>query len=467
MKKLMYTLCCLILVAGGLWSCSSSDGDDPVVLDPPALVSSSPVDGATGIAAGEITLVLTFDQNVTSPSALQSTVSLDGATISSFSARLTTVTIQASGLQKGNSYELVIPAGVIQGPTKVGTSEITIHFSTEEEVVSEITTSLAVANPSTEAQHVYDFLLENYGTKIVSSTMANVNWNVNEAEWVHQHTGKYPAMAAFDYIHFIESPANWIDYTNTTVVEDWWNNNGLVAASWHWRVPASEGSSTYTYATDATNFSTANATVEGTWENDVVKADLAKMAAYLKLLQAKNIPVIWRPLHEAAGNIYEFTGGTAWFWWGNDGAEAYKALWKYVFDYFEAEGLNNLIWVWTTQTKDQAFYPGDDYVDIVGRDVYNNADASDIAAEFQSIQETYPTKMVTLSECGSVATISDQWSAGAQWSFFMPWYDYDRTVDVNSAAFTSTDHEHANAAWWTDAVANTAVITRDEMPDLK
>lgn len=207
--------------------------------------------------------------------------------------------------------------------------------------------------------------------------------------------------------------------------------------------------------------------VEGTWENGILKDDLKEMADYLKLLQIKNIPVVWRPLHEAAGNIYEYSGGSAWFWWGANGAESYKQLWIYMFEYFEAQGLNNLIWVWTTQTKDDDFYPGDEYVDIVGRDIYNVSDASAISSQFISVQEKYPTKMVTLSEFGNVAPISEQWSDGAKWSYFMPWYDYDRTNDISEADFASTDHIHANAAWWQDAFNQSYVITLDQMPSLK
>jgi mannan endo-1,4-beta-mannosidase len=185
------------------------------------------------------------------------------------------------------------------------------------------------------------------------------------------------------------------------------------------------------------------------------------------LLQIKNIPVVWRPLHEAAGNIYEYNGGLAWFWWGADGAESFKQLWIYMFEYFESQGLNNLIWVWTTQTKDDDFYPGDEYVDIIGRDIYDVSDASTISSQFISVQERYPTKMVTLSEFGSVAPISEQWSAGAKWSYFMPWYDYERTNNTSQPDFSSTDHEHANAAWWQNAFDQNYVITLDQMPSLK
>ena len=50
--------------------------------------------------------------------------------------------------------------------------------------------ALCTPNPSMEAQKVYTFLRRIYGRKILSGTMACVNWNTNEAEWVYYHTGK-------------------------------------------------------------------------------------------------------------------------------------------------------------------------------------------------------------------------------------------------------------------------------------
>src|SRR5690606_3967946 len=97
-----------------------------------------------------------------------------------------------------------------------------------------------VASPSPEVLKVYAYLKEQYGSKSLSGTMSHVSWNVNEAEWVKQHMGKYPAMATVDYIHLNYSPANWIDYNETGFLEDWWAANGLVSASWHWMVPQAE-----------------------------------------------------------------------------------------------------------------------------------------------------------------------------------------------------------------------------------
>ena len=440
-------------------SCAENgNGDDPA-LDPPVLETSYPEDGATNVTAGDITITLTFDQNVTSPSSTHSMVTIGSATISKITANLKEVKIEVTGLAEENSYELIVPKGVILGSTKVEAAEIRVSFTTKGPFVLNITTTLATENPMKQAQNVYDFLLQNYGIKTLSATMSNVSWNANEAEWVKYHTGKYPSITTVDYIHLQSSPANWIDYSKISFLENWWDSNGIVSAGWHWNVPVSEGSDKYKFYSEGNYFSASSATIDGTWENTVINADLEEMADYLLLLQAKNIPVLWRPLHEASG---------AWFWWGDSGAEAYVALWQYMFNYFKNKGVNNLIWVWTTQTDDYDFYPGDAYVDIIGRDIYGNSDASDIAEQFSTIQNNFPTKMVTLSEFGNVATFSDQWSAGAKWSYFMPWYDNEGvTTTIGSEKFNGTEHASADVSWWLDALGNDAVITRDEMPDLK
>ena len=450
-----------------LFSLTSCGSEDPVKDDPypPTVISNVPVNNTVDVAINTDITVLFTEKIVLAANAQ---IKLNGTVVTASVINARTLTIENKGLASSTAYTLLIPANAISDLAGNFAKEISISFTTvkAEDPIS-ITSDLVTSNPSAQAVKLYNFLKENYGKKAISSTIANVNWNINEAEWVKQQAGKYPAMATFDYIHLMSSPTSWIDYSNTTIVENWWNNKGIVSACWHWNIPTASGATTYTYDPDKTTFKASNAILEGTWENTVVKADLQKISGYLKLLQAKNIPVIWRPLHEGAGNIYEYTGGKAWFWWGASGAAAYKALWIYMFDYFKNQGLNNLIWVWTTQTKDNAFYPGDNYVDIVGRDIYNKSSSSVIAAEFTSIQKIYTRKMVTLSEFGNVAKISEQWTAGAKWSYFMPWYDYDRTNNVTEADFNSTEHGHANAAWWIDAFGADYVITRDKMPSLK
>ena len=198
----------------------------------------------------------------------------------------------------------------------------------------------------------------------------------------------------------------------------------------------------YAFYKADTEFDAANATVEGTWENKVFTEDLKNTAAYLKLLRDADIPILWRPFHEAAGG---------WFWWGKD-AVSFKSLWIAMFNYFKAEGLDNLIWVWTTEGNDADWYPGDQYVDIVGRDIYNK-ETADCVSEYTSIAGNYGNKIVSLSECGTVGLISEQWASGARWSWFMPWYD--------------GTNEDGSPVVHADAMNQEFVVSRDELPSME
>ncbi len=204
----------------------------------------------------------------------------------------------------------------------------------------------------------------------------------------------------------------------------------------------------YAFYKADTEFDAANALVEGTWENKVFTEDLKNMATYLKLLRDADIPVLWRPFHEASGG---------WFWWGKDAA-SFKALWVAMFDYFKAEGLNNLIWVWTAQGNDEDWYPGEQYVDIIGRDIYGKTTA-ECVSDYASSAANYGHNMISLSECGTVGLISEQWAAGARWSWFMPWYDGQ---DENGNPVV-----HADENWWKDAMSQDFVLSREDLPSLK
>ncbi|MFC1766631.1 Ig-like domain-containing protein, partial [Planctomycetota bacterium] len=95
----------------------------------------------------------------------------------------------------------------------------------------------------------------------------------------------------------------------------------------------------------------------------------------LKHFKDNDVAVLWRPLHEMNGN---------WFWWDqhNNSTEAYKDLWRHMFDYLtfeKEESLDNLLWVYapgepgtvdnTNMAGVMEHYPGDEYVDVFGIDV--------------------------------------------------------------------------------------------------
>ena len=316
---------------------------------------------------------------------------------------------------------------------------------------------------SPEAENLLQYLKEIEGEKTLSGTTANVNWNINEAKWVNKHTGKWPALNFFDFIHLPFSPSNWIDYSNITEVYNWQKNGGIVGCMWHWNMPTNDGQDwTCTPGTGnkETGFDVRKIFEPESAEYKQMMNDIDKVASTLKKLKQRKIPVLWRPLHEAGGQ---------WFWWGLD-AEACNELWRVMYKRFHEAGLNNLIWVWTSAaawnrpySEGYKWYPGDEYVDIVGIDIYNNNSASNIFSTcYKMLRKKSPDKLIALTECGSLAPISQQWKAGARWLYFAPWYDYERTNNTSSEAFKSTEHQHCNVEWWNDAFSNDYVLTRDE-----
>lgn len=106
--------------------------------------------------------------------------------------------------------------------------------------------------------------------------------------------------------------------------------------------------------------------------NKIYKSYLNMIVDFCLELQKKSISLIWRPFHEN-------TGG--WFWWGKDtcSAEDYIALWQYTWNYFVKEkNVNNLIWAYSPGSEPKTMeefderYPGDNYVDLIGFDMYQH-----------------------------------------------------------------------------------------------
>jgi len=427
------------------YSCKNSNDSIPET-SAPELISSTPANDATDVPIYTKEIVLIFNENVTLKSGYE--ITLNGVALTDVRPGVQKdLRIILPELQEGTIYKLTIPANTIKGPTGVYIpTEIKLTFTTYTPPSRTF---------STEAQKVMNFLKQTYGIKTISGTMANVNWNTDEADWVYAQTEKYPALNCFDFIHHIFSPSNWIDYSNTSVVENWWKAGGLVAAMWHWNVPANSGISDqyafyYGSKSDQTLFDVSKISDENSEEYRLMIKDIDTISGYLNILKSKGIPVIWRPLHEAAGG---------WFWWGAKGVAPFKSLWKLMFERMtHYHHLDNLIWVWTSEGNDPDWYPGDEYVDIVGRDLYPTTNVHDSQlTEFNKVKAIISNrKMIALTECGGIPDPDLMFEKGDTWLWFMPWYGSH-----------TRDDSHNGAAYWRTVMNNSHVITRDQMPDLK
>jgi len=573
-------------VTFGFTACADTDAQYTIPdVAAPQVVATTPELGASTVKRGDVTVTVKYDKRVFFASEDKDKIEVTGGTLTNAivygTDSLLTMTVNVPN--RGQNVSITVPEGVVTNGQGKPAAAVNVNFTTVD------LDKTPVMATSTSAKALYNFLLENVDTKIISGMMANVAWNQDCADKVNEWTGKYPAINGFDYLHMAASKAgaNWINYKDITPVKNWYDNNGIVQMMWHWNVPKSEpqagkgttmptdwsgylqlttdaakadlakakvgdklivtitdvaegaqgsiknsswtgfvdeagtsweyfdisgdqysmtldattladmqangfilsghdytvtgvylvadgktlaeGTQLYKPSSnldpnkdyncyiknddnDGTTFDATKALTEGTWENEVWKDDMKTLKEYLTLLKDANIPVLWRPFHEASGK---------WFWWGKD-ADSFKKLWIAMYNELKDAGLDNLIWVWTSCGKDNDWYPGDAYVDIVARDLYGD-NAATCATEYSDLCSNYGNKIVTLGECGystytksQIATISEQWNTGAKWSWFMVWYN-----DEDSQTYHSTQE------WWQDAMSQPNIITRDMVPSMK
>ena len=142
--------------------------------------------------------------------------------------------------------------------------------------------------------------------------------------------------------------------------------------------------------------------------NEVFNAYLDIVAEYANALAEDDIPVIFRPLHENTGS---------WFWWGStNSVETYKSLFRYTRDYLESQGVHNMLYVYspngplTSEAEYLTRYPGDEYVDIVAFDYYddyNTYPAVSDGSYFDNLNKTCEVVSSFAQKRGKIAAISE------------------------------------------------------------
>lgn len=325
-----------------------------------------------------------------------------------------------------------------------------------------------------ETQSLMNYLSSIYGKNILSGQQELYGQaGEKEFEYIYNTTGKYPAIRGFDYMNYSQA-VNWDDGTNSRIKKWVKERDGVATLCWHWFVP--KDMSTYTDTTkltyemssfysDTTNFDASKAVIPGTAENKFIMKDISMIADDLLALQAEGIPVLWRPLHEAEGSS-NTDGSGAWFWWGAAGAETYVKLWRLLYDTLTKEyGINNLIWVFNAYdySTSSAWYPGDDYVDIVGYDKYNakNWTTGTVAPNESALTSTFynlvnytnGSKMVAMTENDTIPSVEDLTVEKAGWLWFCPWYDY-----------FITDSSYNNPTTLKSIYTSDYCLTLDELP---
>ena len=102
------------------------------------------------------------------------------------------------------------------------------------------------------------------------------------------------------------------------------------------------------------------------------------------------------------------------------------------------------------------FYPGDEYVDIAGIDIYpseyiglGKPQADTYAKSFAAMQQVTPGKMVALCECEAIPNPDIMTNDGPKWLYCLPWWAEGKRHPAELIRRTYL-HEQ--------------LITRDELP---
>ncbi len=324
--------------------------------------------------------------------------------------------------------------------------------------------TLVNPNADENTKRLYKFLCDIYGKYSLAGQYADEGRASSEYEKITAKTGKTFAVLGLDMGNYsLGSKAHEAESKTVEYAYDWYKNaGGIVQLCWHWTTPEDYAvnagdqpwySSFYKEGSKLDLDKIMNGEDDAAYQ--LLMDDIDNMASELARLRDAGVPVLWRPLHEAAGG---------WFWWGNCEPESYKKLWNVMYDKMTNEhNLTNLIWVWNGQ--DPAWYPGDETVDINGWDIYagNHVDSSQ-SGRFDDMATNYgtKTKLIALTENGCVMDPDKVFNDNARWLFWGTWSD-PFTMKLGVVI----NDEYTTVELLTKAYNHERVLTLDELPDLQ
>jgi mannan endo-1,4-beta-mannosidase len=263
-------------------------------------------------------------------------------------------------------------------------------------------------NASIPVRLLMDYFGEIFGRRVLLAQHVTPGTNT-EIGAIFEATGRLPAIRVSDLMSYSRSfPGVAPERDDIELAIEWAESGGLVSYDWTWYSPSVNGGRSHFYAgaSDINLNAAFTSTLIADLDADRLEAleqagaisrtcyelvlEIDHMAENLKRLQEENIVVLWRPLHQA---------GTKWFWWGDCEPESYRWLWRLMFTRLgEYHGLNNLIWVWSGQ--DAEYYPGDEFVDIIGECIYNMDNISNLPRFIGTTDYSGRRKMAAMTECG-------------------------------------------------------------------
>lgn len=280
---------------------------------------------------------------------------------------------------------------------------------------------------NTERIALMDYLKSIYGKKTL--TAQNVTPNTNtEIDAIARNTGRFPAIRASDLRYYTASGSKLVKSNiDIQLAQEWARNGGIVSYTWYWYAPIGKttfylgesGFDVNSVMSDYEDIAVMNEESLALLLKDetiseecyAVLSDMDAVAKQLTVLKDSGVTVLFTPLPTDSAGRY---------WWEKDN-KTYKWLWQTMHRRFdELYGLSNLLWVYTADIDPQMF-PGDDYVDIIGCDVYDNTDTAHLAAMYATDALSLNKRMLALTECAKAPDPDVMARDNAVWLWVAPW----------------------------------------------
>jgi len=291
-------------------------------------------------------------------------------------------------------------------------------------------------NATKEARILLTYLYEIAGKAIITGQHTQTN-SMEEIAYLKKATGREPKLRGFELLGYSPN-INYNDASEDCLNEVCENkgtaetalqwakkNNGIVTFTFHWFSPV--GGRDKSFYTAHTDINPDRILIPNTPEEKAFYRDMDVIAEILETFAKEQIPILWRPFHEADGK---------WFWWGRNGHSTGRELYKKMFDYYVyIKHLDHLIWVWNSPEKEG--YPGDDYVDVISRDVYQHKEEENQEGEFiqstrsiqtdykkayeELIQITSAPKVCALAEVDVIPDVPMLEKSHIPWAYYMTW----------------------------------------------
>ena len=230
-------------------------------------------------------------------------------------------------------------------------------------------------------------------------------WDLGKSD-VLLTTGDYPAVMGFDLGKIeLDSKENLdgvpFDRMRQEIIAQY-KRGGIVTLSWHPWNPAT-GENAWDPKGDA-----VAAVLDGGVQQQKFDCWLKKVSDFilsLKTNDGKLIPVIFRPWHEMNGG---------WFWWGANSCTPaqYNQLYANTYHRLTKAGCSNIVWAWSpnlgSEKTVEAFlerFPGEQYVDMVGIDIYEFD--NDDAAYQQNLSASLDVMLAAAKKVGKIPALTE------------------------------------------------------------